>query len=90
MKQGPVTLWRVTRITYLADGLAGKHVFMGQVELAKRLGMEDDEVMKTIVPAQERWLQEFRKGPDMRRFVPVQELRPVKDELVVWLQAREE
>ncbi len=89
MKQGPVTLWRVTRFTYLADGLAGKHVFMGQVELAKRLGMDDDEVMRTIVPAQEQWLEELRKGPGMRRFVPVQEAGPVKDELLAWLQARE-
>jgi hypothetical protein len=90
MKKVPVTLWRVTRFTYLADGLAGKHVFMGQAELAKRLGMDDEQVMKTIVPAQDRWLQELRKGPDMRRFVPVQEAGPVKDELVAWLQAGEE
>ncbi|HOS97948.1 MAG TPA: hypothetical protein PLR71_13380 [Deltaproteobacteria bacterium] len=90
MKQGQVTLWRVTRFTYLADGLTGKHVFMGQVELAKRLGMDDDQVMKTIVPAQEQWLQELRKGPDMRRFVPVQEAGPVRDELLAWLQTREE
>lgn len=81
---------RVSRFTYLVAGLADRPVFMGQVELAKRLGMDNEKVLSAIIPAQDRWLEEFRSSPAFRASYPVQPFGDDQDQLIDWLGGTEE
>jgi len=80
-----VTIVKATMFSYLITGLADKPLFMGQVELAKRLGMDDSTVLTLIIPAQDRWLQGFSTNPSMDSSYPLQYLTNSRDELVEWL-----
>jgi hypothetical protein len=82
---GRITVVRVTMFSYLITGLADKPVFMGQVELAKRLGMDDATLLNLIIPAQDRWLQDLSTNPSMDSSYPLQYLTSSRDELVEWL-----
>ncbi|HPA76744.1 MAG TPA: hypothetical protein PLT33_13355 [Deltaproteobacteria bacterium] len=81
-----VTVVRAGLFSYLVTGLAGKPLFMGQVELAKRLGMTDQTVLQLIIPAQDRWLEAVGASPSMDTTYPVQLPGNERDELVAWLQ----
>jgi hypothetical protein len=80
-----VAIVKVTMFSYLVKGLADKPVFMGQVELAKRLGMDDPTILSLIIPAQERWLQGFSTSPSMDSPYPLQFLTNSRDEFIEWL-----
>jgi hypothetical protein len=80
-----VSLVRVTQFTYFVMGIADKPLFMGQVELAKRLGMSDPEVLRLIIPVQERWLDKFVADTVLKASYPVQYSENNPDELVEWL-----
>ncbi len=54
-----VKILRLTHFTYLVYGLRHKPVFIGQVELAKKLGIPDKEIMSYIVPVQDAWYVNF-------------------------------
>ncbi len=85
IKGGDITLVRVTRFSYLVAGLADKPLFMGQVELAKRLGMNDATVLQLLLPDQDRWLESFKAAPSMDTTYPVEFSRKDRDELIAWL-----
>jgi len=80
------TIVPVTMFTYFIIGLAEKPLFWGQVELAKRLGMNDIAVLKMIIPDQERWLDEFRENKTMKRAFSEKSSAEWKDVLIEWLQ----
>lgn len=80
-----ITLVRVGLFSYLVTGLAEKPLFMGQVELAKRLGMNDPTVLQLVIPAQDRWLEDFKASSSMDMTYPVQLPGKNRDELIAWL-----
>lgn len=81
-----VSILRVTRFTYLASGLSEKPLTIAQVELAKRLGMSDAEVLTQIIPIQLEWLRSLDASAT-RRFSELI-LPEVPDRIVAWLNAR--
>ncbi|HNY66859.1 MAG TPA: hypothetical protein PKM41_15625 [Deltaproteobacteria bacterium] len=81
-----VTVVRSSLFSYLVTGLAEKPLFMGQVELAKRLGMTDQTVLQLIIPAQDRWLEAVGTSASMDTAYPVQLPGNERDELIAWLQ----
>ncbi len=87
IKGSEITLVRVSRFSYLVKGLAEKPLFMGQVELAKRLGMNDATVLQLIIPVQDRWLMDFKAAPSMDLAYPIQFSKKDRDELIAWLGA---
>ncbi|MCD6281261.1 MAG: hypothetical protein J7J85_06610 [Deltaproteobacteria bacterium] len=51
-----VEILRITHFTYLVYGLRqGRPLVIGQVELAKKLGIPDKEIMSYIIPVQDAW-----------------------------------
>ncbi|HNS91086.1 MAG: hypothetical protein BWZ01_01600 [Deltaproteobacteria bacterium ADurb.BinA179] len=85
-----ITLVRVSRFSYLVTGLAEKPLFMGQVELAKRLGMNDATVLQLVIPVQDRWLEGFKAAPAIEMTYPVQFSGKDRDELIAWLDGASE
>jgi len=85
IKGSDITLVRVTRFSYLVAGLAEKPLFMGQIELAKRLGMNDATVLQLLIPAQDRWLDGLKAAPSMDLTYPIQFPEKDRDELIAWL-----
>lgn len=82
----PVRILRITRFTYLVSGLSDKSQYMAQVELAKRLGMTDDEILKNIIPLQESWIKSLETSTNQPVSGAV--LPEVPDRIVIWLKAR--
>jgi len=80
-----IAIVRVTQFTYLVTGLADRPLFMGQVELAKRLNMDDATELSLIIPAQVRWFEKFKSDPSLNKQYPVQFLGTAPDELIEWL-----
>jgi hypothetical protein len=80
-----ITLVRVSLFSYLVSGLSEKPMFMGQVELAKRLGMNDPSILQLIIPAQDRWLNDFMATPSIDKAYPIQLAGKDRDELIAWL-----
>lgn len=86
-----VMVVKATHFSYLVTGLADKPLFLGQVELAKRLGMSDETVLSLIVPPQDRWLEILRSSQAMNASYPVQIAYGEGDALIAWLvQGREQ
>ncbi len=81
-----VRILRITRFTYLASGLSDKPLTIAQVELAKRLGMSDAEILSRIIPVQQTWLKSLEASS--ARPIPECVLPEVPDRIVAWLNAR--
>ena len=81
-----VSILRITRFTYMVSGLADKTQYIGQVELAKRLGMTEGEILTGIIPLQTTWLKSVEESANQ----PVSGLilPEVPDRIVIWLNAR--
>jgi len=54
-----IKIRKVTLFTYIVYGLRDRPLFISQVELAKRLGIADQEIMKAIIPVQNAWYSRF-------------------------------
>ncbi|MEN6475337.1 MAG: hypothetical protein ABFD81_15090 [Syntrophaceae bacterium] len=79
----PVRIMRITRFTYLVSGLSDKSQYIAQVELAKRLGMTEGEILSRIIPLQASWLRSLAIAvaqPVMKAILP-----EVPDQIVIWL-----
>jgi len=81
-----VKILRVTRFTYLASGLSDKPQYIAQLELAKRLGMPDAEILTRIIPVQAAWIKNLETST--KQTVPGSNLPEVPDGIVTWLNAR--
>ena len=77
---------RVTRFTYVVNGLSDKSQYIAQVELAKRLGMTDAEILSGIIPLQASWLKNLAISASQP--VSGSILPEVPDRIVTWLNAR--
>ncbi len=87
IKGRTVEIVRVTQFSYLVAGLADKPLFMGQVDLAKRLGMDDAVVLSSLIPLQDSWLKRFKSDISMDKPYPVVFLGELRDNLIEWLGA---
>ncbi len=83
-----IVVVRVTRFTYLITGLANKALFMGQVELAKRLGMSDQTILKVLIPVQYRWLDGVKSLPSIDSPFRDQSPDNVEDAFIEWLSEK--
>lgn len=75
-----VQVFKATSFTYFVTGLGTQPIYIGQVELAKRLGMRDAEILTRIIPAQESWLSGIGQ-------TAAQSSVNVPDVLLAWLNA---
>lgn len=85
IKGRTVEIVRVTQFSYLVVGLADKPLSMGQVDLAKRLGMDDATVLSSLIPLQDSWLEKFKSDVSMDKPFPVVFLGSSPDSLIEWL-----
>ena len=85
IKGRKVEIVRVTQFSYIVTGLADKPLFMGQVDLAKRLGMDDAIVLSSVISLQDSWLEKFKSDVSMDKPYPVFFLRDSHDNLIEWL-----
>lgn len=85
IKGRKVEIVRVTQFSYLVTGLADKPLFMGQVDLAKRLGMDDAAVLSSLIPLQDSWFEKFKSDITMDKPYPVGFLGNSRDNLIEWL-----
>ncbi len=89
IKGRKVEIVRVTQFSYLVTGLADKPLFMGQVDLAKRLGMDDASILSSLIPLQDSWLENFKADISMGKPYPVVFLGKSRDNLIEWLGVSE-
>jgi hypothetical protein len=87
MKARTIEIIRVTQFSYLVIGFTDKPLFMGQVDLAKRLGMDDATVLSSLIPLQDSWLEKFRSDVSIDKPYPVGFLSNPRDSLIEWLGA---
>ena len=85
IKGRKVEIVRVTQFSYIVTGLADKPLFMGQVDLAKRLGMDDAIVLSSVISLQDSWLEKFKSDVSMDKPYPVFFLGDSRDNLIEWL-----
>lgn len=85
IKGRKVEIIRVSQFSYLVAGLADKPLFMGQVDLAKRLGMDDATVLRTLIPLQDAWLEKFKSDVSIDKSYPMVFLGNSPDNLIEWL-----
>ena len=85
IKGRKIVIVRVTQFSYLVTGLADKPLFMGQVDLAKRLGMDDATILSSLIPLQDNWLVKFKSDVSMDKTYPVIFLSSSHDNLIEWL-----
>jgi len=85
VKGTDISIVKVSRFSYLVSGVAEKPIFISQVELAKRFGMTDRDILMQIIPVQDAWYQKYREliAPDSA--FPVTEKIPAGDEMIKWL-----
>jgi hypothetical protein len=83
-----IEIIRVTLFSYLVTGLAERPLFIGQVELAKRLGMDDAAVLRNLIPLQDNWLERFKSDASMNKPYPVSFSGDSHDNLIEWLGNR--
>ena len=76
----------VTMYTYFIIGLAEKPLFMGQVELAKRLGMENDFILANLIKAQDQWIIDIKGNSSLYGSFINNSSRNEKDILIQWLE----
>jgi hypothetical protein len=72
--------------TYVVSGLTEKPIFIAQVELAKRLGMPDDEILSRIIPIQMQWY--LGLGSFMDKSIPYTYMPNYPDILIVWMNEK--
>ena len=70
----------------IASATRMKPAMFAQVELAKRLGMSDAEILSRIIPVQQTWLKSLEASS--ARPIPECVLPEVPDRIVAWLNAR--
>jgi hypothetical protein len=85
IKGRTVEIVKVTQFSYLVVGLADKPLSMGQVDLAKRLGMDDATVLSRLIPLQDSWLEKFKSDVSLDKPFPVVFLGNSPDSLIEWL-----
>lgn len=85
IKGRKVEIVRVTQFSYMVTGLADKPLFMGQVDCAKRLGMDDAIVLSSLISLQDSWLEKFKSDVSMDKPYPVGFLGDSRDNLIEWL-----
>ena len=85
IKGRKVEIVRVTQFSYMVTGMSDKPLFMGQVELAKRLGMDDAIVLSSLISLQDSWLEKFKSDVSMDKPYPVGFLGDSRDNLIEWL-----
>jgi hypothetical protein len=85
IKGRKVEIVRVTQFSYMVTGMSDKPLFMGQVELAKRLGMDDAIVLSSVISLQDSWLEKFKSDVSMDKPYPVFYLGDSRDNLIEWL-----
>ncbi|HDP25249.1 MAG TPA: hypothetical protein ENN34_07370 [Deltaproteobacteria bacterium] len=81
-----VAIVNATQFTYIVTGLMENPLLLSQVDLAKRLGMDDATVLRDLIPFQERWLDEFLASPAFDARYPTQFFLPGDDLLVTWIK----
>ena len=80
-----IELIKATMFSYLVVGLSSKPIFITQVDLAKRLGMDESMIMRCIVSTQRQWFSELLSSQSMDKPYPSTFTLPLKDELITWL-----
>ncbi|HHO75975.1 MAG TPA: hypothetical protein ENN05_06050 [Deltaproteobacteria bacterium] len=80
-----IEIIKVTLFSYLVVGLSEKAVFLSQVELAGRLGMDDSLILQRIIPVQRQWYEQFMSSEAAGREYPLTYILPMKDQLISWL-----
>lgn len=85
IKGRKIEIVRVTQFSYMVTGMSDKPLFMGQVELAKRLGMDDAIVLSRLISLQDSWLEKFKADVSMDKPYPVIYLGDSRDNLIEWL-----
>jgi hypothetical protein len=83
-----VELIKTSLFSYLVTGLSGKPIFITQVELAKRLGMDEAKILERIIPVQKSWYSELAASSSMDKPYPSKYTTPMRDELIAWLDER--
>ncbi|MCD6571528.1 MAG: hypothetical protein J7L53_12570 [Deltaproteobacteria bacterium] len=77
-----IELVRITLFSYFVYGLKDRPLFMAQVELAKKLGMPENEIMARIIPVQDQWYASLVLTLDTSS--PIKQ--PLRDELIAWIE----
>lgn len=85
-----VELIKITMFSYLVLGLSHKPILVSQVDLANKLGMDDEQILTRLIPGQKRWYSEFITSSSMNRAYPFKFTMPMKDGLIAWLQEKAE
>jgi hypothetical protein len=85
-----IELIKATMFSYLVVGLSSKPIFITQVDLAKRLGMDDEMIMKRIVTVQRQWYSDLLASQSMDKTYPFTFAIPLKDALIVWLDEQKD
>lgn len=80
-----IELIKATMFSYLVVGLSSKPIFITQVDLAKRLCMDEARIMRCIVSTQRQWFSELMSSQSMNKTYPCTFTLPLKDELITWL-----
>ena len=80
-----VRVVKASMFSYLVTGLQDSPVFMSQVELARRLGMNEPDILSRLIPVQKRWHEEFLSSESLQTRYPVHYIIPLRDELTAWL-----
>jgi|GEM_PF-416795 hypothetical protein len=80
-----IRIVKAAMFSYFITGLQERPVFMTQVELAKRLGMNESLILARLIPMQKRWYEEFVSSESLKAGYPVRYILPLRDELTAWL-----
>ncbi len=87
-QDGKLQIYRVSLFNYLVTGLSEHTLYMPQVELAQRMGMSDQDILRLVVPAQKRWHQVYVSQLQPDQVLPVVFKPMLRDELINWLNGR--
>jgi len=82
VKDYNIEIVRITSFNYFVYGLKNRPLFVSQVELSKKLGMTDREIIGRIIPIQDQWYAGFVSTLDISS--PLRQ--PSRDELIAWLE----
>ncbi|MFY9397497.1 MAG: hypothetical protein WAR22_03955 [Desulfomonilia bacterium] len=81
----PLRIVKASMFGYFITGLHDTPIFMTQVELARRLGMDEALILSRLIPVQKRWYEEFTSSGSQDTRYPLQYIIPMGDELTNWL-----
>ena len=85
-----IELIKATMFSYLVVGLSSKPIFITQVDLAKRLGMDDAMIMKRIICVQRQWYSDLLASQIMDKTYPITFMMASRDELITWLDEQKD